>query len=71
MGPLKPGLALRLGAHALAAAVGARMGYGFGVQLGGAPMAFLMGANAAIFAWLMAGALSDAMSGALLRLKRS
>ncbi|MBL8307708.1 MAG: hypothetical protein JNM33_13505 [Rubrivivax sp.] len=57
---------LRMAAHAAAAAVGAKYGFDFGVQIGGAPMGFLMGANAAVFGWLMVGAAADVV----LRLKR-
>lgn len=53
--------ALRLAAQGAAAAMAAKMGFDFGVLLGGAPMGFLMGANAAVFAWLMAAAASDAV----------
>ena len=59
-------LLMRMGAHAAAAAVGAKFGFDFGVLLGGAPMGVLMGANAALFGWLMVGAAADLA----LRLKR-
>lgn len=58
-----PGLtaekALWLGVHAAAAGALAWMGYGFGIQIGGAPMGFMAAANSALFAWLMVAALAD------------
>lgn len=53
--------AVRLAVQGAAAAVAAKMGFDFGLLLGGAPMGCLMGANAAIFAWLMAAAALDAV----------
>jgi hypothetical protein len=42
-----------------AAAALAWLGYGFGIQIGGAPMGFIAAANCALFAWLMVPALVD------------
>jgi N6-adenosine-specific RNA methylase IME4 len=42
-----------------AAAALAWMGYGFGIQIGGAPMGFIAAANCALFAWLMVPALAE------------
>lgn len=53
---------LRFGLHALAAALGAKAGYQFGIQIGGAPLGFLAAANCAVFAWLMVGAAADLLA---------
>ncbi len=66
-GDLSRGRVLRLAAHGAAAVVGAKVGFDVGAQIGGAPVGFLMGANAAAFGWLMVGAATDL----LLRLRRS
>ena len=46
-------------AQALAALAFAWLGYGFGIQIGGAPMGLLAAANCALFAWLMVPALAE------------
>ncbi len=45
--------------HVVAAAVGAKLGFGFGLQIGGMPMGVLLAANSALFGWLMVGALDE------------
>lgn len=45
--------------QAPAAAAFAWLGYGFGIQIGGAPMGVLAAANCALFAWLMVPALVE------------
>jgi hypothetical protein len=44
---------------AVAALAGARLGYDFGIQIGGPPVGFLVAANGALFGWLMVGSLAD------------
>jgi hypothetical protein len=46
-------------AQVAAAAALAWMGYGFGIQIGGAVMGFIAAANSALFAWLMVSALAE------------
>ena len=50
---------LLLAVQAAAAAALAWLGYGFGIQIGGAPMGFIAAANCALFAWLMVPALAE------------
>jgi hypothetical protein len=53
-------------AGTVSGALGAKLGYDFGLQIGGAPLGLLLGANCAVFGWLMVGAATDAV----LRFKR-
>jgi hypothetical protein len=43
---------------ALAAVAGAKLGYDFGIQIGGPPVGFLTAANTALFGWLMVSAMA-------------
>ncbi len=44
---------------ALAAAAGAKLGYDFGIQIGGTPVGVLTAANTALFGWLMVSAMAS------------
>ncbi len=43
---------------ALAAMAGAKLGYDFGIQIGGKPVGVLTAANTALFGWLMVSAIA-------------